>query len=982
MNVSDDNIDIDSNFLNDNYLGLDHGQTNDSFFDSEKFNRIYTGNHESDLKIIHLNIRSLPRNGDAFIAYLALLKHRFDIICFTETWLNESRIVENLFPDYVQYNSMRSSDSPYGGGASVFIHKKFNSCEVTELSCNLDHIECVFTKVSLFQKDLYVASCYRKPEQSLSSQFINDLNEKISSLPSSSNIIIAGDFNFNLFETETNPHAASFLDSLFSLGLIPTITNATRDFSNSVSLLDNIFVSNIIAYNSGIFAWDVSDHFPVFSFLKDFLLHNNSSESVRRRLLNEIFLDNFSRSIAIQDFSQVLQSDDLDFAVEKLNEIILTQYNAHCPVFIRKIDKRDREKPWIRPDIKQLLRMRQVMYRDFKLNRLTFDEFKQYRNYVTCKLREAKKLYFQNIFNEMRGNMKKMWTVINGLVKPGLNRNNNLIKSLLINGVILDDPTQVCNILNEHFSTVGSKISAEFGQSDHVITSNHSVANSLFFKLTQPQDILKIIDNLKNKPCNIDNYSNKAVKAIKFILSPILSHLINKSLLSAYFPKSLKVARVVPLHKGGLKDEVNNYRPISVLPLISKIFERIIYNQLYNFLEKYKILCDNQFGFRKKRSTVQAVLDLLNFVYRGLDRSDAVISVFMDFSKAFDCLDHDILLKKLFNVGVRGLPHQLFKSYLSNRVQYVSVNNSTSDIMQITHGVPQGSILGPLLFLIFINDFPSVSSFFKFSLFADDSTLTCAMSNKNEDYIKAKLESELKPVFHWLKINKIKTNYDKSKFIIFSYGKKYSLESLNFGNSLISKTSTIKFLGIHMDENLNFKTHCSLISNKISKVIGLLFRLNSTLPCNALTTLYSALLLPHILYGVEVWHGVLQSNDDRIFKLQKKAIRAINCLTYNAHTNEYFKNMNLLKLNDIYKSKVLTYMFNSIETFPTNADTHLYNTRHSNDLSIPRCYRARTQSTIFYKGVGLWNDLPEDIRSMQSVGAFKLLLKVMLIAEY
>ena len=393
------------------------------------------------------------------------------------------------------------------------------------------------------------------------------------------------------------------------------------------------------------------------------------------------------------------------------------------------------------------------------------------------------------------------------------------------------------------------------------------------------------------------------------------------------------------------------------------------------------MLNPNQFGFRKNKSTTQAVLNTLEYIYNNLDQSFTVISIFLDFSKAFDCLDHNLLLTKLYHLGIRGLPYRWFESYLSGRKQFVSVNDKISNIASITHGVPQGSILGPLLFLIFINDFPNVNPFFKFSLFADDSTLTCKFNTSNEVIIKNQLETELKIVYGWLKINKIKINYEKSKFIIFSYGKKYNLSKIQFGNDSICSTENTKFLGIIIDKNLNFKSHTSHISNKISKIVGLLFRLNNVLPVEALTTLFSTLFVPHVLYGIEVWFGVLQSNNDRIFILQKKAIRAVNCLPYNSHTNQYFKSMKILKLEDLYKLRVLQFMFEA-DSPASHADTHSHDTRNRENLIIPRFNRAKTQSTIFYQGILLWNNLPDVIKTTQYTGAFKNGVKSFLLDSY
>ena len=230
-------------------------------------------------------------------------------------------------------------------------------------------------------------------------------------------------------------------------------------------------------------------------------------------------------------------------------------------------------------------------------------------------------------------------------------------------------------------------------------------------------------------------------------------------------------------------------------------------------------------------------------------------------------------------------------------------------------------------------------------------------------------------------MNKLKINFDKSKFMVFSYGKKYSLSTLMLGNNNISITESIKFLGITIDQNLNFRAHTSALGTKIAKVNGLLFRLNNILPCESLKLLYSALLVPHIVYGIEIWHGALETNRDRIFKLQKKAIRAINSLPYNHHTHDYFKSMNLLKSEDLYKLKLSTCMFKN-RIVGTQSDVHAHNTRHQDDLILPRYNRSRSQTSWMYQGICLWNSLPNEIKLIERAGPFKNSMKRMLLENY
>ena len=257
------------------------------------------------------------------------------------------------------------------------------------------------------------------------------------------------------------------------------------------------------------------------------------------------------------------------------------------------------------------------------------------------------------------------------------------------------------------------------------------VLNSIFFKPVTAEDIKNIIASLKNKPCNNSEFPICALKYVSGIVSEPLALLINQSLADGIFPQSLKVARVVPIFKGGCGNDANNYRPVSVLPLFSKIYERVVFNQLSAFLDKYNIINEAQYGFRAGKSTIEAILNHLQFVYDELDSGNLVISLFLDFRKAFDSINHEILLKKLHHYGIRGLAHKWFSSYLSNRQQFVSINGVCSGQCEVSYGVPQGSILGPILFLLFINDFPKCNPFFKYTLFADDTTLSCSFNSCN-----------------------------------------------------------------------------------------------------------------------------------------------------------------------------------------------------------------------------------------------------------
>lgn len=333
---------------------------------------------------------------------------------------------------------------------------------------------------------------------------------------------------------------------------------------------------------------------------------------------------------------------------------------------------------------------------------------------------------------------------------------------------------------------------------------------------------------------------------------------------------------------------------------------------------------------------------------------------------------------------MRGVANEWFASYLFERKQFVSLNGSDSNCQTIQHGVPQGSVLGPLLFLIFINDITKSTSFFKFILFADDSTLSTCLPKDNPSEIANTINCELNEVYHWLNANKISINSDKTKYILFSYKRSTDLPLINIGPGRIHETSCTKFLGVLFDRHLTFKEHISYISRKLSKSIGVIYKLNNFLPIAVLKSLYMTLVHPYLTYAIEAWHATNATVTNKLLTIQKKAVRATNKLDYNAHTDECFKSMNLLKLPDLYSFLVTIYMYKTLylnfdnelkSALQSHSDSHNYNTRNRDNFVLPKYSRSKSQFNIQFKAVELWNALPKNLHSNTSLGIFKKNLK-------
>ena len=401
-----------------------------------------------------------------------------------------------------------------------------------------------------------------------------------------------------------------------------------------------------------------------------------------------------------------------------------------------------------------------------------------------------------------------------------------------------------------------------------------------------------------------------------------------------------------------------------MLPVLSKLLEKIVYNRLTNFINTNEILYKHQFGFRPNHSTNIAHITLIDRIMKLLDNGDVVLGVFLDFSKAFDTVNHDILLRKLYRYGIRGIPHQWFSSYLKNRKQYVSFNGISSSSLSINCGVPQGSILGPILFLLYINDIVNVSDMLFTILFADDSSIF--VHGKNPDELVQLINKELQNLVIWLNANKLSLNVDKTNYMFFSLSNQKLRYSSNvmINNVNVTKVSHIKFLGIIIDSQLKWTNHVQYIRSKISKGLGILCKARKLLNRSTLVTLYYSFIYPYLTYCIEIWGSANSTVLSSLFKLQKRAVRVITSSPFNTHIHSLFQDLKILTLDKIYiyflglfmykvNSGLVPPIFQSFVSL--NSDIHQHNTRQSQLLHLPLCNSTAYNKCVSFKGIKLWN---------------------------
>ena len=486
----------------------------------------------------------------------------------------------------------------------------------------------------------------------------------------------------------------------------------------------------------------------------------------------------------------------------------------------------------------------------------------------------------------------------------------------------------------------------------------------MFVEPVVEDEVASIIKSLKISSAGWDSISACVVKTTYDAFLTPLTHVMNLSVTTGVFPNELKVARVIPIFKSGDATSFSNYRPVSVLPLFSKILESLMFKRLISFVNEYGLLYQHQFGFRTYHSPNLALIYLIDKVSNALEDGDYVLGLFLDFSKAFDTVNHDILLSKLEHYGVRGVPLNWFKSYLCGRQQFVEYQSVCSNQRTITCGVPQGSILGPLLFLLYINDLAHVSSKIFFLLFADDSNLFLSGKNPN-DLIKT-MNAEIANVVDWLRINKLSLNLKKTHFMLFRRRRAKMLldNDVIIDGVTISIAEKTKFLGDMIDPFLTFAAHVQYIRGKVAKGIGILYKCKKYFNRNTLLTLYCAFIYPYLNYCNCIWENTYQSYLDPLIKLQKRAVRTICGTERNAHTECLFGELKVLNMSKLYVYCVQLFLFKyhhkqvpeTFDEFYTlNRDVHTYFTRQSALFHTTGATTSQKCKTIRVAGVNIYN---------------------------
>lgn len=956
----------------------------------EPYNMEHMEFNDHDINMLHINIRGLNSEKDKLEELLKILAdggYHIDVILICETFLNDEN--KNMCDIEGYYFEFEYRKKLTRGGVGVYISKKLKYRKRDDLIFFIEgKIESCFIEIiNNNGTNIVVGEVYRVPgtDENLLFENYKNLLDKLTK--EKKEWLIGTDQNLDFMKINNHYGTNKLFDLLLSYGTYPVITKPTRITFNTATLIDNIYISEklTIDYKTCILEFDISDHLPCLISIKNKILKNNSSKaSYESRSLNNNNILNLKEELGKFDYLE-LETLDCQEAYDLFMSYFKKVYNDTCPVKVLvRSNKNKIKQPWMTKGLLISARKCNKLYRRSigkEKTDINVINYNRYRNILNRIKTKNKINYYYSKIEMYRNDSKKLWKIYNTLLGK-LNNKKETFEYLIKDNIKIYNDKQIADTFNNYFATVGIKLANKINKSRKNFNEYCKYTNdkSLFLMPTSFEEIEKIVNKFKNKTSyGIDEISNKLLKFIIRDISKPLEIIFNKSILEGKIPKEMKIAIVTPIYKAKRKTDPCNYRPVSLLTTFSKILEKIIYKRLYYFLEINDILYNSQYGFKRNLSTCDAITELIGSVLKNLDNKKFSLVVYLDLSKAFDTVDHNILLEKLYRYGIRGVSHNWFKNYLYEREQIVKINKDNkitlSDKSMVLTGVPQGSVLGPLLFLIYINDLNNSLEYMHSINFADDTNLVYSNSDIDELFID--VEYDLENTIDWFRANKLSVNMDKTCYMIFRpRGNKDEpiLNRLRVGNNILKEVDSTKFLGVYIDNKLSWTKHVYHLKSKLHQCKYLLSKVKVLLPEKCCRLIYFAHGHSHLQNGIRIWGSMINDTQKNILNTE-----LINCLnnitTKTINKVDIYKTLKILDLNQICELELLKLGFkykhnelpeNIIKLFPKQTN-HRYKTRNKGIPLIGKHNVAITLNSFLTETNKIWTRSNKKIKNSLSL---------------
>ena len=944
---------------------------------------------QKGFKMLHLNVRSLLRN----ICEIRQLLRQNDvhILSVNETWLDNS--IQSNEIDIEGFQIVRKDRNRKGGGTAVYIRNNMQFELLNHDSLKQLEALPLLVHPSKCAKPFIFLSWYRPPNSK--SNILDHYEELISFLDAfNHNIIVMGDLNCDLMKhsPSSDTKRLNRINELYSLTQLNT-TKFTRVCQNSESLIDHMICnSKEMIKSHGVLCTGISDHYLCYVIWKSNHEHK-TPRIITYRKLNSLNRDSYLEDLTSQNWQLVYDCTCLDDAVEVWQDLLLEVVNRHMPCRQKRV--KSKPSPWMNSDVMKMIKKRDKLKskaHKAKLNlvnemdltiknekQISYDnlwkEYRRMRNNVTTKIRKARRDYYSNKLSAAE-NSNQIWNILKDVLPN---------KTASQTGHSTSSTNSQANKFNKHFANVGSELASQIPQVSRDANQNKISESTFDFTSVTEDEVLKTLMRMKNKKSvGLDGISLHILKLSTPVIVPPLTHLFNKSLSEGLFPSQWKMTKLIPLLKSGDKSCPTNYRPIAILPCVSKVLEKIVQKQLTSYLKANDLLSEAQSGFRDKHSTTTALLKVTDDWLLAIDKGLYTGAIFIDLKKAFDTVDPIIMLQKLKRMGFSDACLAWFRSYLTNRKVGTFLNSSMSNFSDIHHGVPQGSILGPVLFVIYINDIVSQVKNCRIHLYADDTVLY--FSHNDPTHIENVLNNELKRVYDWMCVNKLSLNLQKTEsFLIGSrslLSRRNALRIKLCGQEIKHK-ETVKYLGVTLDQQLKWDVHINALFVKAGKLVNYFGRLRHVLNETCLKMLYNSLILPLFDYADLIYGSSALKYTSQLQKLQNRAGRIILRINPYKHVSnhEIHQILNWDSLNTRRTKHLNTMVFKCLNDYsapylkkPFDFISCNYSLRSTGTLSLPKPKTEYCRRMFLYRGACNYNKLPSESRCCSSITDFNKMI--------